>query len=287
MFYSDDDSVFEICISKLDAYFDQFGITIHKDKSQISKKQGIWQVNRLKFLGIVYEPQAQKLSSQTRSGRSLLWNFEILTALSLKLSNTKLPKNRHASYRTHLMMYGYLLQSLLSGDIARFFYFLRLNLITMSDKRRLTKFISSLPSSWAANMHWSPEAMQSQYETAKLQVQTVVDLDFKVEELPETQKFMGVYSGLILSRLYNGSLTISKFETPSGLQNFRLSYRTGSWAHIYESSFPKWITIHNGSSYATYDYAGYSRWLVTKSESSPAYRLLTKGPLRQERLKFT
>lgn len=46
------------------------GATVHKDKSKWVKKDGIW-LSKLKFVGLIYDPWANKLSACTRGGATL------------------------------------------------------------------------------------------------------------------------------------------------------------------------------------------------------------------------
>jgi len=70
-----------------------------------------------------------------------------------------------------------------------------------------------------------------------------------VPKTPRKLLFSSVYSGLLQSRLYGGSKLIGRFDTPSGLQDFRQSGVPGSLVNRFKSVGYA-ITISNGSSYA-------------------------------------
>jgi hypothetical protein len=76
IFYSDDDTAFKNFLNSADDEMENFALSIAKNKSVISKLENTWQKKRLKFLGLVYDPVTNTISSETRKNNKLLWSFE-------------------------------------------------------------------------------------------------------------------------------------------------------------------------------------------------------------------
>lgn len=85
--------------------------------------------------------------------------------------------------------------------------------------------------------------------------------------------FNNVYSGLLLSRLYQGSKVITNFATESGAQNFAYKCKTGSLGHILRTHYKLHMDLFNGSSVATYTMV---RLATHLSVPQKGFRLITK-----------
>jgi len=81
IFYSDDDEQFRRFTIRFGLFVSQnYGFTVSGPKSRIAKQAGEWKVESIKFLGHRWFINGT-LRSETRSGRSLLYNFQHLVNL--------------------------------------------------------------------------------------------------------------------------------------------------------------------------------------------------------------
>lgn len=244
IFHSDDDKEFKK-FTKSFAYFCKpYGLTVSGPKSQISKVRGQWIKDRIKFLGIVYEPKDNKIYSETRSGRSLGWTFNKIQSLVLGLSLIRVSDGN-----TNSRMWLHWLQN---QDTAAFSTF-QGKLLSQGtyDQKGINKFLMGGAKYFKNFNIWNPESLP-RIEHLKGEID---NLNLPIKEIPTSwyDQFSGLFSGLLFSKLYLGTKANPKFDTPSGKQNFKLTQEPGSLGHIMHSRFPKWTNIHNGSSVCTYE----------------------------------
>jgi hypothetical protein len=114
IFYSENFEEFQAFLAYLPTYLTKLGIVVAEKKSFVSRLNGVWQRERIKFLGIVYEPLTGLLYSETRSGRKLLWTFNGLTQQSKSLM-----KEDRASFLFMLKAY---LEYLLKNKLILIFF---------------------------------------------------------------------------------------------------------------------------------------------------------------------
>lgn len=102
-----------------------------------------------------------------------------------------------------------------------------------------------------------------------------------------SEPFGGVFGGLVQSRLYQGSLTVST-DTPTGSQDFVFRAHPASLAQVLQSKGQGCINLFNGSSYASFEMLR----LLSGIASGKRTPILPQGALgltpeqRKEQFKF-
>ena len=279
IFYSENDVMFDQFIESFDYICEAYGLKVSHNKSQISKLSGVWQKPRLKFLGIVYDTIEDILYSETRSGRSMIWDFADLTSISKLLHDPKtrfiggIPVNLRAVTGTHAFMYTYFLLSSLNKSIFSLDYLEQTNSFNLQSKKFVKRFLQFRSIELqTVGKYWSTsQELQILYKYLITSLHDVLsymsNIDITKGLTPTSTIFNGVYAGLIQSRLYIGSKVIPKLNTRSGRQTFKLQWKDedrkidyskpGTLAHILRSSLGTSINVFNGSSIATYELVRY------------------------------
>jgi len=228
-----------------------YGIQLSTKKCQVTKQNGEWEMPWIKFLGLKYLHEERQLVSETRKGRKLTYSFEELTLVARFIEN-----------QPDKSQYPLMLDTLVSSLKDKVDLNIRYLLQMVSNKnlpaKRLRRYLSvtanmleRLEHSHQINFNDQLKAYWFQYisrKTSKL-IDEIVQLPPISKVHDDLLYFTTIYSGLLLSRLYNGSKVIGSYKTPSGSQNFKLTYVTGSPCHIMHSKNPDLVNIHNASSY--------------------------------------
>jgi len=252
--------------------FGRFNLIVAWKKSQVSKLQNEWRMPWLKFLGLKWINETQQLESDTRQGRHLIWSFHNLTSHAHFLEYEMLPR-RHYGYMLFILV---LMLGSLSID--RLIYLLQLVTGRNSPRKVLQRHLSTTEQKMRRLM--SPSVMckrdvivltllaqtiKRMYKTTRSLIHPYNLMDTTTPSvLNNLSHFKGVYSGILLSRLYMGSTIIKAFKTSSGLQSFKLRFDTGSPAHVLHSQYPALVNIHNGSSINAHNMLNYSSGKVVK-----------------------
>ena len=288
LFYSDDDLAFSRFLSEIAIILDKFGIVIHPEKSQVARLRGIWMVDRIKFLGIVYEPKTGKLYSETRSGRTLMYSFGGLTSQAKALESLKnaLPgivryylsiitspeKRPELAYLASLGLIGKVpMKDKYSKARYRRFSLAGLQKLLSASKRENLK---GLP---RRSMFFLIRYAQGILKNTKILPHILTP------DQPLSEAFNTVFGGLIQSRMYLGSKSTGGFKTPSGSQVFKMSSvkgetdkYNGSLGQVLQTKLGDALTIRNGSSYATHELIALSQFSCGQRK---VHKVLSKGPV--------
>lgn len=232
------------------------GLKISIKKSQVSKWHNLQQMSFIKFLGITYNLGKGTLQSSTRSGRKLIFNFYDLVDEIRSYELEKFTFRRINLWRRLLVQLDREnISKVLSSQLLR--YTLAKGLSKKLLVHYLTKGFKSTKSTELTQERVIERNVLSLYLEYRLKqfLHPIINSykTWKKNEVPRTapgQIFDTVYSGLLQSRLYMGNKLIPRFDTPSGLQDFRLKYTPGSLGNTLQSVGLR-MTISNGSSYAT------------------------------------
>jgi hypothetical protein len=237
IFYSNDDNAFNEFVTALPTIVGVYGLTVADNKSVISKRKNTWLHDRLKFLGVLYTPSTNTISSETRKGARLPWTFENVYNLSMSISGglrVKLPTGRsvvlskeNADIASTLLLYQEL-----AKDWIKFYYFHRLNLYDLLDAKKVKRLLEATESTLLNAVSYGSDNMTASLRdlfspTGKLFhdiLHNVKSTRATLRPLYDISKtFDGPFAGLLMARIYIGRKILTSFKTPSGSQDFRLN----------------------------------------------------------------
>lgn len=275
MFYSDDDLAFSRFLGEIDKLLKEYGIVISHEKSQLTRKSGQWLKPRLKFLGIVFEPETNRIYSETRNGRSLLYTFGDVVNYGWWIKRGGLEMNQGSKYypepgirqswmdysdKPNLQVYLYLFllhqmcrwpKDKVQVLVNRFLE--KLEPATKKGVARLLELDSNPPSMERAARGPHPKRSLPSWITEALGPAATELQDAFNVMIPSENKegiFASPFGGIANSRLYSGSKSVSAFNTASGSQDFEFRAAPDSLGAALKNKAPNFINIVNGSSFA-------------------------------------
>jgi len=282
-----------------------YGIILSPEKSQKTKVAGVWQVKEFKYLGKIYNVETGQLRSSTRSGRTLNYTFTQLVSLGVLLDLNEAEKTfigrvtksvltaaDQGGREAHLMLYVYLLDRIINkwdSSKAEVFFLRKLLSLDPSLKRHLKRFTElTNPEQLESAMKFTVPAQWGESQGPVLHELSqglsvhMRDLLAKMKSLPREAQgpFTGPFGGLVQSRLYQGSTSVS-MNTASGAQDFVMRCEPGSLGHLLKSKAPG-LSIFNGSSYACYEMVR----LASAVAADRKIRLLPRGAMPYQLSQF-
>lgn len=249
IFYSDADEIFSKFVEDLDSLAAAFGLEVAKSKSTLSKTSGNWHNPTLKFLGLIYDTETDKIRAATRKGSSIAYSF----TKTLELERI-IRSNKYRSANSALFSHLYWLGSLTGVNQLYYLFVLGLDKVLL-DRKKLRRFLTSNEVQWLrSRLHAEQDGRLLDYIWSNINYvlfvkRTLIRTGYRT--LSRAEQFNSVFAGLFLARMYNGSLNKFVFDTKSGAQRFDLKkYFPGSLAHCMQSHSKNLYTIHIGTSFA-------------------------------------
>lgn len=273
LFYSDHDQEFTRFLGHFPRFIQQkYQFNLAVNKSQVTKVGDKWLKESIKYLGNRYNVQTGQLISETRSGRSMKYNFNWLIQISQYIQRWDFNVKNHKLYglvAKHLGSSGgeMLLHLIALDHIVKnwpaekvHLYFLR-GIFRMDPgiKALLRRFLSMSEEAIQLGVRWSGGMDPTEFERLFMEVYPTLSPMVKAVLAGAARKssipkgpFRGPFGGLVLSRLFQGTLDI-KMNTASGSQDFTLRMKPGSLAQVLQSKTKGGLSLFNGSSYATHE----------------------------------
>lgn len=291
IFYGENDEEFALFLKDFDSFMSKYNLAVAHNKCQHTKSKNTWNVESFKFLGARYYWRTGELVSETRSGRTLPFVFGALESMRQFVSERAIqfPSKETA---THLNMYRVFYAVMRENEDA-LHYLLQFNqsLNSRSQVHRIIDAIRGLSLTEADLAKFSPQTAKAVKGAARalnsrphssdyflnnlitpelIGPDIIATLDMNPKgNLLESFRPDNPFLGLLMSRLYNGSLSIGAFNTKSGAQDFTLRYTTGSYGHLLASTLGPIMNQRNGSSIATYSLVRLSKHLGVEKRMPP------------------
>jgi hypothetical protein len=269
IFFSNDDAEFDKFKCEFPELLSKYKMELATKKCIETRIHGTWQQPSFKFLGLRYYTDTGHIMSDTRSGRQLNWKFGLLKNLIQNVG-----KGREDTTQTHENMYKAYFSVLAESKkithyVSQFGALLNSRKSQVPISRTMYMLNSMLMGNPPTDISQNEKVLTSQrfpssHSEMRDQIITAKD-KYRIPAYHDNLRWLfqpeNPFLGLLMSRLYNGSLNKFGFNTDTGSQDFRLTQKPGSVAHILKSHLGSFITVNNGSSIATYSLVRLSKEL--------------------------